>query len=149
MQILQQKTIFKGISKHSGVGRSLMLGFMKYDGQQCASKGSLSLQCLQSSALFFGKKKHGVSCMAHPQGLLMESQGGVICTQTENSPVRLSSWRDDGGRLSWLCFPNALSPQKSHLERHAEQPHRTGLRPPVATQACCAWCRADVEPMRS
>lgn len=98
---------------------------------------------------FFGKKKHGVSCMAHPQGLLMESQGGVICTQTENSPVRLSSWRDDGGRLSWLCFPNALSPQKSHLERHAEQPHRTGLRPPVATQACCAWCHADVEPMRS
>lgn len=46
--------------------------------------------------------------MAHPQSLVMELKGGVISTQMENSLVRVSSQRDDGGRLSWLCLPKGV-----------------------------------------
>lgn len=40
-------------------------------------------------------------------------------------------------------FPNVFSPQRSHLERKAEQSHRRGLRPPSRKPStlCKAPCR--------
>lgn len=82
--------------------------------------------------------------MAHPQSLVMELKGGVISTQMENSLVRVSSQRDDEGRLSWLCLPKGvespeipfnalLQPQrgKETASVHRalqQQPPRRGLR---------------------